>query len=524
MKKSGSILLLLSALALFSCAKVEELKTKVDELDARVLALEEAVTSVNDNAVAIQNLMDESIVITEFKELEYGYEMSLNSGLTIKVSYGAQMPCIVPIIGVNGKGQWIMSIDGGQTFSVIAKADGPFSGAGATPSVKVDANGYWTISYDGGRTYERILDDKGLPMSAVDGRELAGKYAFFLNVTVDGNLMTFHLITGESVTVPVNPSSNIVLDGYVPKETIFMGGTLSYKCTVTNVASAVWTSIPEGWSAYFGTDEMSFTAPSSGVTAGEYSFKLLAFSEEGLAKEFEYVFTFDENVFFDDFNEGDIPDPQYWELCKRKYTTGYSMYMSESYDNTYLENGKLVMIADKVGGEYWSSGIQTKFGFEKCRIEVNCKFVKMSHGAVNAVWLFPFSRYIWPKGGEVDIFEHLNDNDDLWCTCHTHYSVNLGFDENDKHLKVAINKNLFNTYAIDLTEEAVIFYINGREVFRYGNKHLDNEAEMWQYPFWKSDFYLLLDTCLGMEWPGAINDEELPARMEVDWVKISKLD
>lgn len=512
-------------MAQLSCAKAEAMKTKLDELDSRILVLEEAVTSVNDNAVAIQNLMDSKIVIAGFRELENGYEIALNNGQTIKVTYGAEMPGIVPIIGVDRKGEWIMSIDGGQTFSVIQKADGPFSGAGITPSVSIDREGYWMISYDGGRTYERILDANGLPQSAADGREIAGKYAFFLNVTVSEKEMTFHLITGETVTVPVNPSSDIVLDGYTPGATIFMGRTLSYKCTATNIASAVWTSIPEGWSAFFGTGEMSFTAPSGDTSPGKYTFKLLTFSDAGLAREFEYSFTFDGNVFFDDFNEGKIPNPQYWELCKRKYSTGYSMYMSESYDNAYLEDGKLVMIAEKVGEEYHSSGIQTKFGFEKCRIEVNARFVKMPQsGVVNAVWLFPYSRYIWPHGGEVDIFEHLNDADNLWMTCHTHYTVDLGYDEDAKHKKVSINKNSFNTYGIDLTEEAVIFYVNGKEVFRYSDKHLPDESEMWQYPFWKSDFYLLLDTCLGMEWPGPINDSELPARMEVDWVKISKLD
>lgn len=517
---------MMSLLVQLSCAKVDAIKAKIDKLDARILSIEEAVTSINDNAVAIANLMDGKIVISEFKELEHGYEMVLNNGQTIRVFFGAEMPGIVPIIGVNGRGEWIMSIDGGSTFSTIPKAAGPFSGAGVTPSVKIDSDGYWTISYDGGKTYERIVDGKGLPFSATDGRELAGGYAFFLNVTVDkaNNLMTFHLVTGEDVTVPVNPSSDIILEGYTPKTKIFMGRTLSYKCTATNISSAVWTEIPEGWSAVFGTGEMSFTAPQT-EEEGEYTFRLLTFSNAGLAKEFKYVFTFDNDIFFDDFSEGSIPNPQFWELCKRKYSTGYSMYMSESYDNTYLQDGKLVMVAEKVGDTYKSSGIQTRFGFEKCRIELNARFVKMAEsGVVNAAWLFPFSRYIWPKGGEVDIFEHLNDADNLWCTCHTYYSVELGFDGDAKHKKVSINKNAFNTYGIDLTEEAVIFYINGNEVFRYGNKHLADEDEMWQYPFWKSDFYLLLDTCLGMEWPGPINDSTLPARMEVDWVKISKLD
>lgn len=511
---------------LVSCNKTEGLNRDLDTLESRILALEESVTDINNNAVAIKNLLDKDIVITSFKQSEYGYEMTLSNGQTVTVVYGKEAPSLVPIIGIDGEGNWIASIDGGKTFTKIEKSVGPYDNYGATPQVKVDADGYWTVSVDGGRTWARLLGNNGLPLSAVDGREVAGKYAFFSNVSVDeeASLMVFHLVTGEEVTVPIVCGSTLIVKDYTPKEKIFSGSTLTFDVELIDVASAAWLVVPDGWEAKLGSTSMTIKAPAE-YEDGEYSLLLTTISRNGLASRHEFIFTYESYILFDDFEEGTIPNPKYWELCPRKYTTGWSMYMSESYENTYLEDGKLVLVAEKKNGVYWSAGLQTKFGFEKCRVELSAKFTRMVTSGINsAAWLFPYSRMTWPYGGEVDIFEHLNNMPNLWQTCHTHYSVDLGGDPDDKHRKVEIDPTIFNTYTMDLTKDAVIFYINGKETFRYADKHFPDEEEKMQYPFYKSDFYLLMDCCLGTEWPGPIKDEDLPGIMEVDWVKISKLD
>ena len=48
---------------------------------------------------------------------------------------------------------------------------------------------------------------------------------------------------------------------------------------------------------------------------------------------------------------------------------------------------------------------------------------------------------------------------------------------------------------------------------------------MMQWPF-DADFYLILNVALGGEgtWPGVITDSELPACMEVDWVRVTELE
>lgn len=52
-------------------------------------------------------------------------------------------------------------------------------------------------------------------------------------------------------------------------------------------------------------------------------------------------------VFQDDFNQADsIPDRNKWSLCK-KGSPAWSKYLSESYDQAYVHDGKLVLVAEK---------------------------------------------------------------------------------------------------------------------------------------------------------------------------------
>ena len=82
---------------------------------------------------------------------------------------------------------------------------------------------------------------------------------------------------------------------------------------------------------------------------------------------------------------------------------------------------------------------------------------------------------------------------------------------------------------MEWTKDAITFYVNGQQTFSYPNLRLADEAEKMQWPFNKeSAFYLILNMGLGGNkadsWAGPIDDANLPAIMEIDWVKITKLD
>lgn len=508
-----------------SCSDLSSINSDIADLDKRISVLEESITAVNDNAVAVKALMDKSIIILDYTKQEYGWTLVLNDGTALKVTDGISAPVLVPIIGVDRNGRWIMSTDAGKTFSTIANSTASDAGDGRTPQISTDDSGYWIISFDG-TSWNRILDSEGNPINARDGREVAGGYAFFSSVTFDqeNENMQFHLITGEQLTVPVLKNGGIYVEGYADKDIVFPGRKMEYKSRLADVAGAVWKEIPAGWDARLTDSSLSFTVPED-AAPGDYRFTLVTTSSKGIAKVHRFTLTCSSYIFEDDFSKDGIPDERYWSLCPRRYATGWSSLMSESYDQAYVKDGCLVLVAEKDPEKgYLSGGIKTqdKVWFKNCRIEIRTRFTKMSQGVVSAAWLFP-QTIKWPDGGEIDIYEHLNSRNNVWQTCHSYYTHILGYDEDIKHKQSDILAGQFNTYAIDITEEAVIFYINGAETFRYANQHLADEEEKMQYPFGTADYYLLLDNCLGMDWPGEPDDDQLPSRIEIDWVRISKL-
>lgn len=237
-------------------------------------------------------------------------------------------------------------------------------------------------------------------------------------------------------------------------------------------------------------------------------------------------------IFFDDFVTDGIPDNDKWVLSK-KASSDWNDEMSESYDQAYVEDGVLVLVGEKVDGEYKAGGIETngKFDFTFGKVEVRARISRHPDGAFPAIWMMPrkFIYNKWPNCGEIDIMEHIKQEPYIHQTLHTHYTYTLGIKNPPTSTMVTLDYADWNTYGIEWTEDKITFLVNGVATFTYPNLYLENEAEMQQWPFTKdSSFYIILNMGLGGDrpgsWAGKIDDNNLPAKMEVDWVKVSKLD
>lgn len=175
--------------------------------------------------------------------------------------------------------------------------------------------------------------------------------------------------------------------------------------------------------------------------------------------------------------------------------------------------------------------VLTKFDFTFGRVEVKAKITSYPNGAFPAIWMMP-KKYIydgWPNCGEIDIMEHVKQESAIHHTIHTHYTYDLNIKDPSNTAQVTCNYQDWNIYALEWSEDKLTFFVNGQETFSYSNLKLENEAEMKQWPFTKdSSFYLILNMGLGGDrpgsWAGPIDDANLPAIMEIDWVKITKLD
>lgn len=234
-------------------------------------------------------------------------------------------------------------------------------------------------------------------------------------------------------------------------------------------------------------------------------------------------------VFWDDFDQTDsIPDTSKWSLCPPQ-TSAWNRYMSNSYDQAYVSDGKLVLLGEKVGGTYKTGGVQSagKFDFQYGKVEVNARFTETAQGGWAAIWMMPKSSTPiyngWPACGEIDIMEQLNHDSYVYQTIHSHYKNTLGYNNPTPTITSPINVGAFNTYGVEWTEESLVFSVNGVTTLTYPNLNLEDEDTKKQWPFC-SPYYLILNQAVGGSgtWPGPITDTQLPAKMEVDWVRVTQ--
>lgn len=225
-------------------------------------------------------------------------------------------------------------------------------------------------------------------------------------------------------------------------------------------------------------------------------------------------------VWQDDFDQTNGFDTSVWTKIPRG-TSDWNNYMSD-YDPLYrVENGNLILrgiVNDVLPNDtapFLTGGIFTKDkkGFQNGRIEIRARLFG-ARGAWPAIWMLPQGAS-WPKGGEIDVMERLNSEDIAYQTVHTHYTYTLGIKNPPNGSTGKINPDDYNIYAVELHPDSLAFYINGTHTFTYPRIETDKEG---QFPF-DQPFYLLIDMQLGGSWVGAVNPEDLPVEMWIDWVR-----
>lgn len=234
-----------------------------------------------------------------------------------------------------------------------------------------------------------------------------------------------------------------------------------------------------------------------------------------------------EIIFEDDFENTDgIPDQEKWSLCERS-TSNWARYLSGSYDQAYTSDGSLFLIGELKDGEYLTGGIETrgKFEFEHGVVECRARFKTMPQGGHTGIWMMPAPpAEQWPKSGEIDIMEHLNKESKIYETVHSWYADDMGHKEDPiSQEEVEIKPEEWNIYGIKWTDGHIIYTVNGKEYLDYHNLQLEGEDGAYQWPF-NHPFYIILSQSLGGEgtWAGPIDNEELPAIFEIDWIRVTR--
>ena len=238
----------------------------------------------------------------------------------------------------------------------------------------------------------------------------------------------------------------------------------------------------------------------------------------------------------DEFSRAGLPDPGKWD-----YDTAYNRrgwhneekqyYSARRSRNSRVRGGRLIIEAradgtklrnlpDHGGQAYSSARLVTRgkaswtYGFFEVRAKLPC-----GRGTWPAIWTLSARQPMqWPGDGEIDIMEHVgHDPGTIHQTVHTGAFNHVAGTHRSATRRVADACGAFHSYQLLWTPERIRMGIDGETVFTF-DKASDDRRE---WPF-DGPHYLILNIAVGGSWGGAkgIDEQALPQRMEVDWVRV----
>ena len=233
MKTKNVLFMLLIAAGAVSCKYDDgELWNKVNSLEDRLEKVEESLTTMNadiSSLSTIVNAIQNNVFVKSVKQTENGYIIEFSDGKTATITNGKDGAAgkDAPVIGVGefeGKYYWKQTIDGVSSWLLDESGNKiPVTGKDAvTPLLKVNASGYWMISYDGGISYTEVKDENGNPVKAVgedgqdgqDGQDGTAGDSFFANVEFTSTELVLTLKDGTVLRVPLSTN-----DTGIPSDT-----------------------------------------------------------------------------------------------------------------------------------------------------------------------------------------------------------------------------------------------------------------------------------------------------------------
>ncbi len=227
----------------------------------------------------------------------------------------------------------------------------------------------------------------------------------------------------------------------------------------------------------------------------------------------------------DDFNGGTL-DNTIWSKIKR-VPWPWGCHMSDADELYDIRRGRLRLYCKVNDGivtndtsPYLTGGISSqnlktiKYG----KVEVRAR-IHGAQGTWPAIWMKPNDPRMqqYPYRAEIDIVELMNHDIDCNQTVHTNYTYVLKQKENPRHtIKARIKPERYNIYCVEILPEAVIFSVNGKRTLVYPKIETSLEG---QYPFGVESF-LMIDMQIGGTYRARhINPRELPAYIDIDWVR-----
>ena len=196
-------------------------------------------------------------------------------------------------------------------------------------------------------------------------------------------------------------------------------------------------------------------------------------------------------------------------------------YYTARPENVKTENGNLIIVARKEsynGKNYTSARIKTQNlqSFTYGKIEARIK-VPLGKGIWPAFWTLGqnISQAGWPKCGEIDIMEHINNEKTIYGTMHwdnsgyTRYGGNTSCDATQYHV-----------YSIEWDANSIKWLLDGKKYWEGNIKNTINGTEEFHSPH-----FIILNLAVGGNWPGNPDaTTQFPDTLFVDYVRVYQSD
>lgn len=253
-----------AATSVIGCTDTDDLEKRIDEIDARVTALEKVTEALNENVAALQAIA-EGKTINKVEENSGTYTITLSDGTELKLNQGTEGMGKAPLLSIDDEGYWMADYqDGKGPQYILSASDEKVIGRGqngVTPKFSVNAAGNWTVSYDGGKNWTEVLDENGKTVKAVaEGGE---SDSYFANVEYTDEALVLTLKNGMSYTAPVVGGFLFKISGTPEGDVTFKYGE---KKTFGIEQKGVFsTSVicPEGWNAWLSESILTVQAPAN---------------------------------------------------------------------------------------------------------------------------------------------------------------------------------------------------------------------------------------------------------------------
>ncbi|MGV3696684.1 glycoside hydrolase family 16 protein [Flavobacterium sp.] len=220
----------------------------------------------------------------------------------------------------------------------------------------------------------------------------------------------------------------------------------------------------------------------------------------------------------DEFNTNGAPDPTKWsyELGAGGWGNNELQYYTSRPENVIVQNGvlKINLIKEPwMGSNYTSARIVTKnkYTLRYGRVDIRAK-LPSGGGTWPALWMLGanYETNTWPACGEIDIMEHVGNNQN---TIHgsLHHPSNFGGNASTSTVNVPNVSTEFHVYSVDWSATTIKFYVDNVMFYSFNNNS--------SLPF-NNPFFFIFNCAMGGNFGGAVDPNFTASTLEVDYIRV----